>query len=69
MKTKRIIDIAEVGGDTWGMQGGFFGTLPPGLKIPLARTLHTFGRNRKYEPARLEGKAKAHMLGFGLASS
>ena len=55
MKTCEEPDITKFLDDSRGMQGGFSQVLPlRELKIPLARTLHTFGRRRKYEPARLE---------------
>ena len=59
MKTCEEPDITKFFDDSRGMQGGFSQMLPlRELKIPLARTLHTFGRRRKYEPARLERSSK-----------
>jgi len=57
MKTGSVAYCIKVVEDTGGIQGGFYGTLPPGFKIPLGRPLLTFVRERKSVPARHEGKA------------
>ena len=46
----------QLNGDTGGIQGGFYGALPMGFKIPLGRTLLTFERKRKSVPVRHEDK-------------
>ena len=47
-------------GDTGGA-GGFYGTLPLGVKNPPASPLHPFGRYRKDGSARPEGKVTSLM--------
>ena len=53
MKNIKGYDIAKSVGDTWGCRGIFWSPLD-GIENPPARTLHTFGRYRKYGPIRPE---------------
>jgi hypothetical protein len=61
MKIAQKIDIAEIDGDTGGCRGIFWNPLT-GIENPPASPLHTFGRYRKYGPARPEGKENKNLL-------